>query len=659
MKNLDRSFVHLCARISLLAFVLVLAPSVFSQDKNWRPVTPEEKALKSGKVDPDADAEVLFWEIKVDDTNPESLVMKHYKRVKVFSERGREKFSKVNIPFEKGTKIKDILARVIKADGTTTDLAKTDIFEREVAKTDKIKVKAKSFAVPGIEPGAIVEVQYTEVYENAWASNMRMTFQDDVPIETKTYFFKPYQNAKYLTFNMADTKFEKDKGGYYRATMSNMPAIKAEPNMPPQDEVSSWLLLYYVRDTKESSSDFWSHTGYAIAQVFDIKDTLKPGSTIKEAAAQITQGATTDDEKLRKIYDFCKTRIKNIEFDTSLTDEQKDDIKNNKSTADTYRKQQGTSTDINELFASLADASGYETRLAFGGDRSKKFFKPNQSHLSFIHFTSVAVKVGQSWRYFDPGSYFVPYGMLAWNEEATSVLLLGYKDYITTTTPASPAQDSSEHRIGAFKLLEDGTLEGTVKMEFTGQLSNERKIDNYRSSEQKREDDLKEEIKKRMSNAEVSDITISNVTDPEKPFSYEFKIRVPNYAQKTGKRLFLQPGFFKYGTSPAFATSTRQYPIFFHYPWSEDDLVTIQLPDGYVLDSPGSPNSMSDPDGITSLNFNLAINKQTNTLTYKRNFFIGGKGLTLFPASSYPAIKALFEGFNQADSHTLALKPAL
>ena len=96
-----------------------------AQDKNWRPISPEELQLTSPKVEPDADAEVLFWEVRVDDSNPDNMQMKHYIRVKIFTERGREKYSKVDIPFAKGMKIKDIIARVIKPDGVITELTKS------------------------------------------------------------------------------------------------------------------------------------------------------------------------------------------------------------------------------------------------------------------------------------------------------------------------------------------------------------------------------------------------------------------------------------------------------------------------------------------------------------------------------------------------------
>lgn len=644
------------AGLFMAASLMLLASLNSYSQKDWRPITPAELQQTAPKVEPDADAEAIFWEVRVDDSDPADLVMKHYIRVKVFTERGREKYSKIDIPFATGTKVKDIQARVIKSDGSIVELAKSDVFDREIVKADKVKVKAKSFAVPNIEPGVIVEYRYQEIVRNTWASNMRMLFQHDIPIQYIAYWFKPAADAKYLTFNMKDNKFVKDKGGFYRAELSNVPAIRSEPLMPPEDQVRSWLVLYYWNDLKDSSSDFWSKAGGVIAANYEIKDTLKPGKEIKAAAAQITNGATTPDEKLAKLYEFCKTRIKNITFDPTLTDDQREEMKPNKSTEQTYRNMQGTQTDINELFASLSAGLGYETRLAFGGDRSQMFFNDKQAHVSFVHFSAIGVKVNGDWKYYDPGNPFVPYGMLAWEEEDSSVLLLGYKDFVTTRTPMSDIEESTAKRTGKFKLLEDGTLEGLVKIEYTGQLSYIYKTDNYKSSANKREEDLKDWVKARISTAEVSDISIENVTDPEKPFTYQYKVRVPNYAQKTGKRLFVQPGFFTYGTKPLFAAATRKYGIFFRYPWSEHDEVEISWPAGFELDSEDAPADLADPSNIGSVKFDLMADRTNRVLRYVRKFHFGKGGKVLFDSGVYGPVKGLFDEFHKADSHTITLR---
>src|SRR5262249_34941904 len=152
----------------------------------------------------------------------------------------------------------------------------------------------------------------------------------------------------------------------------------------------------------------------------------------------------------------------------------------------------------------------------------------------------------------------------------------------------------------------------------------------------KREETLKDDLKERMNTADVSDISIDNVTDPERPFTYKYKIRVPNYAQKTGKRMFLQPGFFEYGKSPVFSTATRSYSIFFHYPWSEEDDIEIKLPAGYTLDSPDSPGVLADASHISSLDIKMSIMGDGDVLKYKRSFLFGNRDVTLFPSNVYP-----------------------
>ena len=457
-------------------------------------------------------------------------------------------------------------------------------------------------------------------------------------------------------FNMKDNDFKEEKGGYYRATMTNVPALKDEPQMPPVDEVRAWTLIYYTNDRKGTADDFWSHAGYDISQRFEIKDTLKPGKELKAAVATIIGSATSPEDKVAAIFQFCKEKIKNITFDTSLTEDQKDDIKPNKSTYDTYKKMQGTKVDVNELFASLATAAGFDVRLAFGGDRSEKFFNPAQAHTSFIHFTAIAVMVGNKWQYYSPGSRFVPAGLLDWSEEDTSVLLLNYKDYMKRETPVSTPDQSKALRTGRFKLSEDGTLEGTVRIEYTGHLSNRYKTANYKDSDSKREENLKEEIKATLGTAEVSAITIENATDPEKPFTYIYKVRVPNYAQKTGKRLFLQPGYFEAGSAPVFSSATRKYDIFFRHPWSENDDVEIEIPKGYALDTPDLPGELSDAQKVSGLAIQLSFDKSTSVLKYTRKFHFGGGGYVLFAVAAYPQIKNLFDSFNKVDTYSVTFK---
>jgi len=218
-------------------------------------------------VEKDADAEVLFWDVRIDDSSFEELVLKNYVRIKVFTDRGKESQSKVDLPYAGSAKIKDIAARVIKADGTIVALKKEDIFDRTIVKASGLKVKAKSFALPGIEPGAIIEYRWQEVYPGGSASGLRLHFQREIPAREITYYLKPYSGLIYNSFHMEEAKFVKDKEGFFKMTKTNMPAYREEPRMPPEDQVRAWVFLNYTKETKLDVVKYWKDVGRASSKL--------------------------------------------------------------------------------------------------------------------------------------------------------------------------------------------------------------------------------------------------------------------------------------------------------------------------------------------------------------------------------------------------------
>ena len=172
----------------------------------------------------------------------------------------------------------------------------------------------------------------------------------------------------------------------------------------------------------------------------------------------------------------------------------------------------------------------------------------------------------------------------------------------------------------------------------------------------KLEEDLSEEIKQQITTAEVSNITIENINDASKPLVYQYSVKVPGYGQKTGKRLFVQPGFFEYGSTPLFSSANRKYDVYFLYPWSEVDDIEINLPKGFSLDSADRPENLADSNKISMLQINIGVDREQTFMRYNRKFYFGSGGRILFPVSAYQPVKTLFDAFHKADTHTITLK---
>ena len=642
----------LCVAFCLVTFNAATALPV---GDDWRPLDPAELALKTSTVEKDADAEALFWEVRLDDSQLEEFSLKNYIRIKVFTERGKESQSRVDLPFLGSTRIKDIAARVIKPDGSILELKKDDVFEKTIVNANGLKLKAKSFALPGIEPGAIVEYRWREVIPGGSANNLRIQFQRDIPVGNVTYFLKPFQGMRYLPFNLGETKFVKDKDGFFKFTVTNLPAFREEPRTPPENQLRSWVFLYFSDDTKLSPDNYWKNFGKA---AFDgMKDSMKVDGEVKSAIGTIIGDASNAEEKLRRIYDFCRTKIKNVSDDAAgLTDDEKKKLKDNKSPGDTLKRGQGTGSDIDHLFAALAKAAGFEAYFALSGNRDDLFFSKNLSNEYFLRSSFVAVKVGEKWEFFSPAEMYTEFGMLGWPEEAQDALVLDPKEPFWVRTPMAGPERSLEKRTGKFRLLDDGTIEGDVRIEYTGHLGFEKKEYNDDDSPAQREETLRSIVKKRMSTAELSEIKIENVTDPLKPFTYSYHLRVPGYAQRTGKRLFLQPEVFEHGRGSLFPSANRKYDVYFNYPWSEQDHITIELPPGFTLDNPDAPAFIKPEMTQRICAQEIKMGTDGHVLIYDRSFFFGGGGSILFPVSTYASMKQLFDVVSQGNEHTITLK---
>src|SRR6266853_346112 len=182
---------------------------------------------------------------------------------------------------------------------------------------------------------------------------MRLKFQRDVPVQTLSYYYKPYnkKTPNYQSFNFDDTKFVEDQKGFWIATRKDVPALKEEPRMPPEDQVVPWMLLQSVRinitnvsfgsftlSIKDPSNPviYWGSVG--TEKAFLAKFMNKPDKEIKKVADEITAAAATPDEKLRKLYQYCQTEIGNTTFDTTLNDDQRKKSPEIKSVSDVLKR---------------------------------------------------------------------------------------------------------------------------------------------------------------------------------------------------------------------------------------------------------------------------------------------------------------------------------
>jgi hypothetical protein len=639
---------------------VLFAGSVFAED--WRPITPEEMAMKAPRVEKDADAEAVFWDVRTQDEMGSGYTRKtrvNYVRLKIFTEAGRQKYGTINIPYYNGTSVSGIAARTTKPDGTQLDLTKEAVFDRQVAKAGSLKAKNKSFAIPGIEPGVIIDYTWKETTDDSLPQYTEVPLQQDYPIETLTIHVKPLVSSYFpyrmnsLAFNCPQAKWEKERQDFYAVSYPDVPAYHEEPQMPPEHEAQRWLLIFYEPDNSLPPDRYWDAFGKHVYS--ETKLRMKINGDTKRLAEEITQGAATDADKVAKLLTYCQTKLRDVSS-SQVTTEEREKVKDNVTTADTLKRGMGTEDEIIEAFVALATAAGLDARPARVSDRGDSFFRRSYLTEYFLRVPDAAVKVNGEWRIYDPTNQNIPPGMLRWQEEGQQVLVADPKEPVFVKSPVTPPDRSMHRRKATLVVDAAGTVAGEVQETLGGQLKLAW-LQEYRTASQpEREEGWKDRVHLFAPDAEVTEIKFVLSEKGEEPLAVSYKISTQHYAQRTGKRLFLAPSFFESSREARFSSNTRRHPIYFHYAWAEEDHVEMQYPEGYEVDHGDAPGGFRfNPIGGYSAK--IGVNQKAHTLIYDRTFIFGQQGdVMLFNVENYSALKKVFDQIHQSDTHIITFK---
>jgi hypothetical protein len=651
----------------LIAFGFGLTSPNTASAAKWEPVDAADLSAKDSTSFPGTDVEILrsthVLNERAESTSlgnmqfGHMLTIQNYVRAKVYTAKGVQDQGKLCIRYLEKSQVANTEARVVKPNGTAILLKKEDMIKNVLAKDKEgMTWNQITFVFPSLEAGDVVEYRWTELIEDEVWLNF-FYCQDFVPTREYTLSIESMSRRGAVSWLNCANVTTSDKYGF-TVTVRDQPAFEEEEIMPPMREFRGWI--YIAKSFPMTSGD------EEVVKLLNeewgdqFHDASRPSATVKKKAEALVVGATTDDEKLRRLYEFCQGEIFNTTYRTSAElrveiDKHKDDEAY--APAKILEKGRGRRDEINNLFAALARGLGYDAKLAHSASSAEILNIKMISGWAFLYRTSVAVKLGEEWHYYNPGEHFVPYGMLDWQDEKSPVLRCGAKKPDFGTTSSSTADKTQGQRKARLTLDAEGTLEGEIEETFTGHLAITRKNDHWGESIDIVNKSIQDKTTARLPNAEVSDIVWTNLTVSDMPLSVKYHVKVPGYAQQAGKRLVFAPAFFQAGAPALLAAAERKFPVFFSYPWLEHDDIEIVLPEGYTLDKPSAPTSIGALNSALGVEYHLQYSGKKRIFSYRRDFALGANGAYAFRRESYPELKTLFGKLHDSDSHSIVLKP--
>ena len=194
----------------------------------WLPITEEDLKTTESVVDPGAGVEILFRKHEIDDSAFNRTIYENYIRLKVFNDQGVEDVSKIDLPFDRREYIRGLRARSISPDGTITNLDPDTVYTRDIVRKGMKRRRVRTFALPGLVPGSIVEYQWTQVEDDP-STGLILRYFHVWPARHVKFTIRPYNTRRLyvrtIRFKMGEEELVKDRNGYYVLEVDNVPGL--------------------------------------------------------------------------------------------------------------------------------------------------------------------------------------------------------------------------------------------------------------------------------------------------------------------------------------------------------------------------------------------------------------------------------------------------
>lgn len=641
----------------LVWFVCLASASFsFAQKEDWLPVAQKDLQVKEVPGSPGADAIQLYYADFIDDNIHGEFI---YRRIKILTEKGRQpgKYADVEIPIFPGFTLSDLKARTIHPDGQIVDFTGKP-FEKTLIKGQGVKILAKTFTMPDVSVGSIVEFKYKlhppegVVFDNSW------TIQHDLFTVKENLTFKAYEGAlitddgtagrlSYTTVNL--TKQPTKKGSSVELEMENVPAFEAEGFMPPEDTYKPQVRFFYGGGSLSSAEKFWLDLGTRRNEVVD--RFIGNHKEIREAAAEAIGSETDPEKKLRILYSRAQ-KVRNLTYERERTteEEKKEKLKANDNVVDVLQRGHGTHRDITLLFVALARASGFDVSVLLVSDRQSKVFEKNLPDSRQLDSEITDVQFNGKDVYLDPGTKFCPYGFIRWIRTSTEAIKLDKKGGIFVRIPAFPQDRAVIFRNANMVLSEDGSAKGDVTVSYTGGEALERRLDAFTTDEAGRKKNLEDELRNWLPNGAAVKMTSAEGWEgTNEPLMAHFSVEIPSYASSAGKRLLLPSYLFQAKRKDAFKSAARKFPIYFPYAFAEVDTITVKVPPGHSLE--GAPPEQHA--GLPYSIYSSASEFDGTQFVTKRELRVNG---IWFPQKDYAQLKDFFNKVQAGDEQQAVLR---
>lgn len=667
-------------KILIALFLILMANQLFAQDYKYGKVSKEELEEKYCPLDSSANAAVLYKKRKTffdykQDVGFE-VVTEIHERIKIYNKEGFDWATK-KIDYYNSTQARE---KIIGLKATTYNLENSKIIETDLNKKEVFDQESnkywseQKFTMPNIKEGCVLEWTYKIISPFKRIGDLQ--FQYEIPvkkieaqIEIPEYFiynkrYKGYYpiKAKEENKNTVINLINKSRVGDGYSSPSSMPTVtqtridlitKIESyevtNIPAIIEEAyvnnldnyktgiqyEYAELHWPHEPIKYYATSWENVVKTIYDDYDFSSEIYKSDHFMDDLNLVLAASSTDSQKITGILELAKSKIKWNHYNG---------LSKFNGTKKAYKEGVGNVADINLNLVSMLNKAGFKASPVILSTKSNGI--PLFPTINGFNYVVAAVEIDNNLILLDATEEYsipnvLPSRVLNWqgrilreNGSSESVVL----------TPSKSSETSSKMSIS---INDQGAIEGLKRTQFS-----ELYALNYRNKYAKiKEDDVILKVEAENGAIEISDFRIANKNEIYKPITEMYKFSSEDLSEKIGDKIYFRPLFFDAMTENPFKLEKRDYPIDYDTPFLVDNKVSIQIPEGYEVESVPENIAIGLRENYGTYRFNIKIEKNVINI-----YAVLQISTAIFPSTNYEEIKEFYKIIVNKNLEQIVLK---
>ena len=591
--------------------LLIFSVDGFSQKNKLGKVTIDELKVKSHSIDTSAVAAFLFKNGKTyfeyDREGKPLIVTEVEAKIKIYKKEGYD-WANHEVSYYVGGNNSEAVKF---SDALVYNLENGIIVKSKLKSDGEFTVdvneswKKKKIALPNVKEGSIVEFSYVirSPYIVAFPT---WEFQYKIPVDQISYTINmpEYYDYNSMTRGFLVPKISKVVAANLRYgfgeskttySMENVPGLKDERFVNNIKNYTSSIEheLSSVKQSDGFQKNYAQSWNDVVKNIYDNDDfgkELKAKSYFEEDINKLIAGAKTDSEKMNLIFTYVKNSMNwNERFSYAC--------KNGVRKA--YKEKVGDVAEINLMLTAMLRHAGLNANPIILSTRQNGIaYFPSRTAFNYV---ICGVEIKDDIILLDATSKnavpnILPTRALNWfgriirqNETSAEVSLL-------------PKAISKQSVSIIAEIKPDGKITGVSREQFT-----EHNAFIFREIYLKKaKESYIESMEKRYNGIEINDYATSNDKDLLSPMIENYTFIHENATEQIGGKIYFSPMLFHASTENPFTQEERKYPVDFSFPYQDNYMFNITIPEGYEIEAIPQPITLVMEDNLGTFKYNIS-----------------------------------------------------